>query len=103
MAMPSQATVKKVQDDTLEISGVVDFYSSPDLLKRTRTQMQVGADLTISFAGVERVDSSAAALMLEWLREANKRNIKLSYTALPQMLSSLLAVCGLEGRLPIQS
>ena len=103
MAEPDKAVLKPVSEGSLEISGVIDFYSSPRLLKQTRAQMKSGTALDISFAGVERVDSSAAALMLEWWREAQNRNIELSYSALPDMLVSLLAICGLEGRLPIRT
>jgi phospholipid transport system transporter-binding protein len=101
--MPSQANIQTKQDNTLEITGVVDFYSSPELLRRGRGYMKGRTAMAISFAGVERVDSSAAALMLEWWREAQKRNIELSFSDLPDMLVSLLSVCGLEGRLPVQS
>jgi len=101
--VPDLAEIRETGNGGLEIVGVIDFYTSPELLKRTRARMKQGGNLEINFAGVERVDSSAAALMLEWLREGHKRNIKLRYTGLPEMLLSLLSVCGLEGRLPIHS
>ena len=101
--MPEVAEIREAHNGGLEIVGVIDFYTSPDLLKRILARMKPGGSLEISFAGVKRVDSSAVALMLEWLREGHKRNIKLRYTGLPEMLLSLLSVCGLEGRLPIHS
>jgi len=101
--VPEQAEIREADNGGLEIVGVIDFYTSPELLKRILASMKPAGSLEISFAGVKRVDSSAAALMLEWLREAHKRNIKLRYTGLPEMLLSLLSVCGLEGRLPIHS
>ena len=101
--MPEVAEIREAHNGGLEIVGVIDFYTSPDLLKRILARMKPGENLEINFAGVERVDSSAAALMLEWLREAHKRNTELRYTGLPEMLLSLLSVCGLESRLPIHS
>jgi phospholipid transport system transporter-binding protein len=50
--------------------------------------------LTIDFAKVTEVDSSAVALLLEWRRESQRRAKSLSFVNLP---ANLMALAGLYG------
>lgn len=48
-----------------------------------------GDSVVVDFAGAEEVDSSAVSLMLEWLRDARRRNRRVQFVNLPANLTSL--------------
>jgi phospholipid transport system transporter-binding protein len=52
--------------------------------------------LTIDFAKVTEVDSSAVALLLEWRRESQRRAKSLSFVNLPANLMALAALYGVD-------
>ncbi len=51
-------------------------------------------DLVIDMARVAEVDSTAVSMLLEWRREANRRNCQLSFINIPQKLQSLVQLYG---------
>jgi len=61
-----------------------EYSARPDLPDR----------LTIDFAGITEVDSSAVALLLEWRREAARRHKGLQFVNLPPNLLSLAELYG---------
>lgn len=53
-----------------------------------------GGELVVDLAAVTEVDSSALSLLLEWQREARRRNLRLTFRNLPENLKSLAALYG---------
>ncbi len=53
-----------------------------------------GDAVVVDLAGVTDVDSSALSLLLEWEREARRRNLRLTIHNLPENLKSLAALYG---------
>ena len=51
-------------------------------------------DLVVDLAGVTEVDSAALSLLFEWRREAQRRNLKISFRNLPASLKSLATLYG---------
>lgn len=54
-----------------------------------------GPALTINFAALETVDSSAVAVLIEWQRRAKANQCQLVFLNLPNNLRQLVAVYGL--------
>jgi phospholipid transport system transporter-binding protein len=52
-------------------------------------------DLIIDLAQVTEVDSSAVSLLLEWRREAGRRNCRMSFINMPPKLQSLVRLYGI--------
>jgi phospholipid transport system transporter-binding protein len=52
--------------------------------------------LSIDFAKVTEVDSSAVALLLEWRRESQRRGKNLSFVNLPANLMALAELYGVD-------
>ncbi|MEF9943107.1 MAG: STAS domain-containing protein [Burkholderiaceae bacterium] len=52
-------------------------------------------DAEFDFSGVERVDSAALALILDWLRTAQARELDLTLKGLPPSLLELAELYGL--------
>lgn len=57
--------------------------------------------LCVDFSGVEYADSSGLALMVDWLRQAKKRNIEIKFIHIPKKLIALAEMSNLEQVLPI--
>ena len=57
------------------------------------------ASLVIDLSGVEAVDSAAVSLLLAWLREAQRSNVSLSFSRIPDNLLSLARLYGVADML----
>ena len=57
---------------------------------------------TVDLSKVETVDSAAVSLLLAWVRQAQRHGIALSFTNVPQNLSSLANLYGVVDLLPIK-
>jgi len=51
---------------------------------------------TVNLEQVQRVDSAALALLLEWLRQARQHNNSLTFIHIPPQLQALMHVCHLN-------
>lgn len=83
--------------EVLVLEGALSFETIPEVLARTAEYVarpDLPQRLTIDFAQVTGVDSSAVALLLEWLRQAKARGTTLAFVNLP---ASLLALARLYG------
>jgi ABC-type transporter Mla MlaB component len=60
-------------------------------------------ELEIDLSQVEKSDSSGLSIFLGWMRVAQKKNIKLHFTHVPQYLVDVAVLCGIDAILPISS
>jgi phospholipid transport system transporter-binding protein len=80
-----------------KLTGALSFETLPGVLERTAEfarRADVPECVTIDFADVGMVDSSAVALLLEWRRLAASLGKRLAYVNLP---ANLLALANLYG------
>lgn len=84
-----------LKDGRLCVSGPMTLASAAALLAAGLTQLPQ-APAGVDLAGVEAVDSSALAVLLEWARAAGR---PLAVTAAPPALSALAALYDLDGLL----
>ena len=83
--------------EVLALEGPLSFETIPAVLAQSADYAARGDlpdRLTIDFAKVGAVDSSAVALLLDWRRQALKRGKTLVFVNLPP---NLLALAGLYG------
>ena len=83
--------------EVLHLTGALDFQSLPAVLAESAhyaARTDLPDRLTIDFARITGVDSSAVALLLEWRREALARGKQLGFVNLP---ANLLALAELYG------
>jgi phospholipid transport system transporter-binding protein len=84
-------------EEVLPLSGALSFETLPAVLAQSAefTSRPVLPDrLTIDFSGINAVDSSAVALLLEWRREAQRLGKELVFRNLPENLLSLATLYG---------
>jgi phospholipid transport system transporter-binding protein len=83
--------------EVLKLDGALSFETLPAVLSQSgeyAARADLPERLTIDFAGITAVDSSAVALLLEWRRQAVRRQKTLEFVNLP---ANLLALASLYG------
>ena len=85
--------------EVLVLEGALSFETAPAVLAKTAefaARSDLPARLTIDFSQVTTVDSSAVALLLEWLRQARSRGTTLAFVNLPATLLALAQLYGVS-------
>jgi phospholipid transport system transporter-binding protein len=83
--------------EVLELEGALSFETLPGVLAQSAeyaARTDLPDRLTIDFAKITTVDSSAVALLLEWRRQAAARAKTLEFANLPATLMALARLYG---------
>ena len=91
--------VIKRQGDQMVVSGALTLATVARALREGSDAIAMGAR-TVDLGEVGELDSSALALLLAWLREAKRRNRDLSFTRLPEGLTTIASLYGVAELLP---
>ena len=86
--------------EVLALEGALSFETLPRVLEESRAysaRPDLPDRLTIDFAAITEVDSSAVALLLEWRREAARRGKGLNFVNPPANLLALADLYGVTG------
>ena len=87
------------EGEVLALTGALSFETLPGVLEESAAYVARGDlpdRLTIDFAGIVGVDSSAVALLLEWRRQAQRLGKRLDFVNLPPNLLALARLYGVE-------
>lgn len=76
----------------LRLSGAVTLANAVALCEEGKRQLN--GDLVIDLAAVTEVDSAALSVLFEWRRAAREKNLKLTFSNLPDSMKSLAALYG---------
>jgi phospholipid transport system transporter-binding protein len=82
-----------------------DYISNANaasLLKAGETAIE-GGDSSFDLSAVQRSDSSAVALLLEWQRIARAKGLQLELRGIPANLRSLAKLYGVDSLIPVAS
>lgn len=86
------------------LTGELTFATASAALKATAGLFKNGdAALRFDLAAIERSDSAGMALLIEWLRLAERAGTALSYIHLPENLKAMARVGGVAEYLPLGS
>ncbi len=83
--------------EVLALTGELSFDTIPQVLEESAAyaaRADLPERLTIDFAAITGVDSSAVALLLDWRRMAAKRGKTLLFVNLPANLTALAELYG---------
>lgn len=92
----SEAHLKALDDKHFELSGVLDFQSVPKLWRVGHALFEAGHELHVDLGGVSHSNSAGLALLVEWLRFAEKREKSLRYHNIPPQMLAIARVSDLE-------
>ena len=93
----TSTTASGASSEVLALTGALSFDTIPTVLEQSEqyaARPDLPDRLTIDFAGITGVDSSAVALLLEWRRQAALRGRRLEFANLPPNLLALAQLYG---------
>src|ERR1051325_8407898 len=90
------------QGNRWQVSGAMTMPQVKDLLAESGA-LSPTAETEIDLAGVSEVDTATISLLFEWLRQAYARKSRLTFTHLPQNLTSLATLYGVLDLIPQSS
>ncbi|MCL1825715.1 MAG: STAS domain-containing protein [Betaproteobacteria bacterium] len=85
------------EPSVVKLEGALTLETAAACLERVLP----GGNLVFDFGNVTRVDSSALALLLAWLRRARERGSAVELHALPEPLLALARLYGVDALLPL--
>ncbi len=89
----------KREGDRMLVSGPLTLATVAVALREGNDAIAMGAR-EIDLGEVGELDSSALALLLAWLREAKRRDRNLSFSRLPEGLTTIARLYGVAELLP---
>jgi len=96
-----KTTIKKINNNQYDLIGQLDAESVPEILAHTPTfKLPQNDTVIIDLKAVTHSSSAGIALLLEWLRQANKNQLKLQFTNMPVNMKAIAEICGLSDILP---
>ena len=90
------AEIQQAGDGVFRVTGPVVMATAGALLESSRKLFAGSGDLEIDLSGVTGVDSSALALLIEWLRQAKAQNHTIRIGSVPDKLRSIARLTGVE-------
>jgi phospholipid transport system transporter-binding protein len=87
------------EGERMLVSGALTLASVAADLEQGKAAIAEGVR-GVDLAGVSELDSSALALLLAWLREAKRQSRELTFTNLPQGLTTIAQLYGVADLLP---
>ncbi len=84
----------------IQVEGQLSFATVPLAWEQTKSCFNGRREVRVDLAGVERSDSAALALVLEWQRLAKAVGAVLVIQNIPTMLKNIAHVSELDGWLP---
>lgn len=88
--------------NTYELVGPLDFGTVSGLRLEGFGLLDERPELVFDLGGVERADSAGLALLLEWLREAQRRGTEFRLQNMPPQMSAIARTSGLDTLLPCE-
>lgn len=86
--------------NSLRVVGAMTMENIHGMLADSLPLLQ-GSELSLDLGATPEVDSAAISLVFEWLRQAQRRNIRLTFTNIPDPLRSLAALYGVSDLIPL--
>ncbi|MDH5472646.1 MAG: STAS domain-containing protein [Gammaproteobacteria bacterium] len=94
----SEASLSQ-QGSLVKLTGRLDFSSVASLL--AKNDWLQGDQLQIDMADVEQSNSAGLALLLEWMKIAQKKGLQIKYHNVPEQLLVIARAYGVDQNLPI--
>lgn len=97
----SRARIQADGDSRLRVEGELSFVTVPALQQQAAGLFESARELDVDLSGVERADSAGLALLIEWMREARRRDKALRLLNMPAQMLAIARVSSLDEILPL--
>ena len=99
--MIADASLSLQSENNIFIQGKIHFGNVLALMSQGKDILDTVEQVQIDLGGVTQSDSSGLSLLIRWLHYASKQQKSICYINLPQCLSDLGRVSGVDTLLPI--
>jgi phospholipid transport system transporter-binding protein len=99
----STASISADGPGRFRVSGVLDFASVGALETASRPLLAAAPDAVVDLAGVERANSAALVLLIEWLAQAQRTNRRIRFAGLPRSVLEIAEVSNVTRLLPVEA
>ncbi len=101
MAQPQSRDLREpriatAEDGRLAISGDLTFETVSTLRERGVELLGREGDVTLDLNAVTRADSAGLALMIEWLKQAKRRDATLQVVNMPEQMLAIARMSKLD-------
>lgn len=86
----------------IHVSGELSFATVNSVLSQSNEVFAPAADLNIDLAAVTRSDSAGVALLIDWIRTANRSHKKIVFQNIPAQMLAIASASGFDELLPLQ-
>lgn len=83
-------------DGRVEIAGDLTFETVAGLRERGADVLSSDGDVTLDLDAVTRADSAGLALMVEWLKQAKRRDARLKVKNMPDQMLAIARMSKLD-------
>jgi len=90
------------ESQCIRISGELSFFTANDILPEMGLMLESVTSIDINLAEVTRSDSAGLALLIEWMRVAERNNKKIVFHSIPEQMLAIASASGLDELLPLQ-
>jgi phospholipid transport system transporter-binding protein len=97
----SRTKVTLAEDGRLRVQGDLVFATVAGVLREGERLFAGRKALTIDLAAVEKCDSAALALLLEWLQRGRAQGVEIQFEHLPSALRGIAQLSNVEALLPL--
>lgn len=102
MSRQQLPSISKTESGHYCIVGSLTVDTVPQFVdKMTRMFEKNDPVQIIDLAGILKSDSSGVALLVEWMRQANRINTKIRFLNMPENMRAIVTVTGLRDILPL--
>jgi phospholipid transport system transporter-binding protein len=99
----SSASIAADGPGRFRVSGVLDYASVGPLESASRSLLAAVPEAVVDLAGVERANSAALVLLLEWLDQAQRANRRIRFAGLPKSVLEIAEVSNVTRLLPVEA
>ena len=97
----SGAAIRRGADNRLVVEGELDFTTVVALLGDAQPLFDAGSEVRIDLQGITRSDSAGLALLIEWMRTAQRLGKAIKFLNIPPQMLDIARVSSLDQVLPL--
>ncbi len=106
--MPEQnnktAKLEQIDSQQFALSGELTMQTVPNVARESLGIInRMSGEIKINLAQVVRADSAGLALLIDWLRTAQRNKFKIEFEHLPEQLMQIAKLSELNELLPIHN
>lgn len=88
-----------LEHDRLLVSGEIDFGTAVSLWNQSLPLLAQCKTLSFDFSNVVASNSAALALLIEWIKYANRKSKSITFQQIPPQIRSIAAMAGIDALL----